>query len=285
MGLENIIGVETKKMRTKRTMVISDLHIPFIDNGAFDVTMSYANNYKPNNLIINGDLVDFYSLSFWSKSPDRKYDVINEIKLARQYLTKIRESVGDKCDIIFIKGNHEQRLQRYLSKNAPELYELEELDISNLLQFKKNKIKYVDASDEYWNNDNGHVMIGDMLITHGDSRMNGASYSKYSCYGIKNTILNGIQNNVIQGHSHRLGKFYHSSINKDYIGLESGCLCIPTGTANWQQGFNTFETYKGKTVNPRVHQIFKDLKETYLLVDSKKYSSKKQNKQFKDIGK
>ena len=49
--------------------------------------------------------------------------------------------------------------------------------------------------------------------------------------------------------------------------MEAGCLCQKIPTANWQQGFITFELYKKKMINPRLHYIFDGM----LLEDGKIY--------------
>jgi hypothetical protein len=47
----------------------------------------------------------------------------------------------------------------------------------------------------------------------------------------------------------------HTAPNGSIVGIEGGCLCDIPGTANWQKGFVTFETYRGKTVNFELHPI------------------------------
>jgi len=79
--------------------------------------------------------------------------------------------------------------------------------------------------------------------------------SKYSGYSVKNTMLNGLRQNVIIGHCHRLAKIYHTTNYGTLTGMECGCLCDLTGTANWQQGFVTFELVKKEMVNPMVYKI------------------------------
>ena len=248
-NLEEKVNGMIKKM--KKVMVTGDYHIPYMNKGAYNVMKEYTKKYKPDVFIINGDLLDFYSISSFDKKPDRKDSVSNDVKKARKVLRDIRKTVGKSTEIHYLIGNHENRFQTFLWRHAPELYGVDGLTLKEQLRLDELSINYVSADNDYWGKDNGHLKIGDMIIMHGDSRLNGSSYSKYSCYGIKNTILNGIQNSVIQGHSHRLGKFFHN----DYVGLESGSICEKIGTANWQQGFVTFEVYRNKTYNHRTHKI------------------------------
>ena len=237
----------------KRNIIISDLHGEFLDRDAFLTTLLFIKDYKPNNLIINGDLVDFYGLSQFDKNPDRKNNIQQEIDNAKSILKSIRKTVGNETEIIYLEGNHEARLQRYFWRN-PELKDLDLLNIRNLLSLNEFSIRFIGVDNDYWKEDTGHYVIGDMLIMHGDSRLNGASVGKYSGYSVKNTMMN-MQNNVSIGHGHKLALIHHTTPNGIMIGMETGCLCIKTGTANWQQGFVSFETYKEKTVNPRIYNI------------------------------
>ena len=272
MSLEKLIDQEVEKLelKTKKVLVTSDYHVPYLDKRAYKIMKSFAKDYKPDIFIINGDLVDFYRLSRFDKNPDRKTTVSDEIHLAREYLEDLRKALGKKTKIYFVGGNHEQRLQRYLWNN-PELADLDELRIDNLLHLKELKIKYVPVDGDYWSQDNGHLVLGNVLITHGDNRLNGASISKYSGYSIKNTILGGTQMNTIIGHCHRLNHFFHTTPYGTLQGLEGGCLCQKTGTANWQQGFVTFELHKGKMVNPKLYYIF----DGTMYADGKTYKYKK----------
>jgi hypothetical protein len=45
----------------------------------------------------------------------------------------------------------------------------------------------------------GTIKQGNAIIMHGDSKLNGASTSKYSGYSAKNTMLGGINESIIMG--------------------------------------------------------------------------------------
>lgn len=234
-------------------MVISDIHIPYQDDKAVAVMREFAKDYKPQHLVINGDLLDFYSLSTFDKCPDRKYSVMEEVNDGVQFLKEMRKIVGPKAQMYFTEGNHEARLQRYLAKN-PELADMPELRIDRLLKLKEQKIKFAGVGVDYWAQDTGHIKIGNAIVTHGDNRFNGAATSANSGYSAMNTIKK-MQSSVIMGHVHRLAQVHHSTPYGTLVGVEGGCLCMPAGTANWQQGFVTFETHRGKNKNYRLHHI------------------------------
>ena len=249
MGLEDIINTMKGE---KKYMIIGDIHAPFQDNNAMDIVYRYMDYYKPNEVIINGDFIDFYNISRFDKNPSRKEDLQQEIITSRKILGEIREH-NPEAKITLLEGNHDYRLQNFVWRN-PELEGIQELKLKNLLQLDKYDINFIGVDGDYWKNDNGHYKVNELLIMHGDNRLNGARTSGYSGYSAKNTMMT-MQNSVAINHTHRLAMVNHTTPYGTLIGLECGCLCKPTGTANWQQGFVTFESYRKKNYNYRTHLI------------------------------
>lgn len=251
MGLEEMIAKINKDY--EKVAFVSDIHVPFQDNDALELTKAYLRDYRPDKLVLNGDLLDFYTLSTFDKNPERKVSVQEELDEGSRIIKDLRNAVGKQCDIYMTEGNHENRLQRYLWNN-PELEGLRDLKLDKLLHLKEHGVKYVNANMDYWKKDTGHLKIGDVVVMHGDNRLNGGSCSAKSGYSAHNTMVN-MQSSVIMGHVHRLGIVYKTNPYGTTFGIEQGSLCQPTGTANWQQGFATFELEKGKAVNPRIYPI------------------------------
>lgn len=236
-----------------RNMIISDVHIPYQDNRAVNIMMKYAANYKPDRIYINGDLIDFYSISDFDKCPDRNKGIPQEIDEAKAFLNKLREQ-HKKAEIYFLEGNHENRLQKYVWRH-PELNGLGALDIKNMLNLDRVGIKLVRTDRDYWGKESGHIKSGDLIIMHGDSRINGCKGGQYAA---KNTSVN-ISSSVAMGHTHRLSEYNTSNNYIDIKGIETGCLCQIPKMANWQNGFVTYETLKGKNHNYRLHKIDRTL--------------------------
>ncbi len=256
----------------EKILIFSDVHIPFQDDRAIDCMMQYAKQvYKPDTIVINGDAMDFYSLSRFDKNPARIGNIQYEIDQVKGLFADLRKNFP-KSEIYYLKGNHSERLMNYLYKHS-ELLQLDALKLENLLDLDKFKIKFVGGSSDYWKNDSGHLVLGDYVVMHGDNRMNGARYSQYSGYAAKNTMMT-FQNSTIQGHTHRLGMVYNSNPYKQMIGLECGCMCQISGSANWQNGFLTLELDNNKGVNPRLYHII----EGSMIIDGKKFTSKKKIK-------
>jgi len=244
---------EMTERKIKRNVVISDLHIPYQDKKAVQYTLEFIKKYHPDNLVINGDLLDFYGISVYSKNPQNKDNLSSECLKAREFLSDLRKATGTECNIQYLTGNHEMRLQQYIW-NHPELEGLKELELSNLLDIKKYNVKMIEPDNDYWSKCNGHIKLGDTVLMHGDDRLNGASVSAKSGYSAMNTMLR-LNSSVMIGHCHRLAQVYHKTPYNDIVGIETGCLCQVPDIYNWQQGFVTFETLKGKNLNYRLHKI------------------------------
>lgn len=255
MGLEKIVnGAKMKGM--KKCIISSDWHIPYIDDKAFDCHLKYVKKNKPDIYVVNGDMLDFYSLSKFDKDPIRKEQVQDELDLGEKYLKRLNKVLPRSCDKYYLKGNHESRLQKYLWQDGGALSGVRALELDRLLKLDKKGFKFIDASHDYWKVDSGHLKMGDMLIAHGDSRLNGFSLSKYSGYSAKNSMM-AMMSSIAMGHGHRLAVIYHTTPNGILKGIETGSLCMQSGTSNWQQGFASFNLYRGKTYNHRVHHIEK----------------------------
>lgn len=269
--LETIIRKKGRKNKALKVMVTSDYHIPFMDIGAYEIMKQKVKDYRPDVFVINGDFLDCYTLSFFDKNPSRKQTFNDEIELGKKYLQDIRSTLPKSSKLYLIAGNHENRLEKNLWKN-PETYEVmsQYANLPILLNLQKNKVDFIGVNSDYWKNDNGHLEIGDMLIMHGDNRLNGASTSKYSGYSAKNTVST-MGTNVTIGHCHRLALHYSTTPYRDMIGIEGGMLAMHTGTANWQQGFVTFESLDNKTINPRLYHIHKQGQERVMYDNGKIY--------------
>lgn len=255
MSLEEIInqGVqEMSKRNVKKVLVYGDVHYPYQDDKALNILYRYMKEYQPNIIVINGDVADFYAISDFDKNPDH-FDLATEIEMVKKHFETVRR-LNPKSKIYYIGDNHcTGRLQKYVYKN-PELAGLDVLKLENLFEFDRFKIEYIGADIEYWKNESGYLKLGDVVIMHGDAKINGASTSKYAGYSAKNTMMT-IQNSVIMNHVHRLAIVSHNQYNGLMYGIEAGCLCNKVSTANWQQGFVTFELYKNKMINPQLYFI------------------------------
>lgn len=214
-----------KDDKRQKIVQINDLHIPFHDKKTIEVFYKFLKDVKPNKLVIAGDLLDFYELSTFDKDPKRKFTIQEEIDQCYEVLKEFKKYCPE---IHFIKGNHEDRLRRFLWKN-PSLASIKVLELPKLLNLDTLGIHYHDLEYVYRK----------FRFTHGTIvRQDSGATAKAELlkYGT----------NMASGHTHRLAMFVKTDARGTVGAYEGGCMCELTpeyiqGTPNWQQGFLVFD--------------------------------------------
>lgn len=106
MKRDNTLKEETLKLDTGKIMVVSDIHFPYEDKSAVTAFIREVGLRNPDVIVLNGDLLDFYKLSKFSKDPAGK-NPEEEIKMCKTFLKKLRKEAGKECKIYYTIGNHE----------------------------------------------------------------------------------------------------------------------------------------------------------------------------------
>ena len=107
------------------SLLIPDAHVTCDqDLTKFNIISDLIATRRPNNIIIGGDLADMLSLSAWEKSnklsiEGRRYK--KEIEAINEALDRLL-SFKNSCtnydpNIIYLMGNHENRVERYIETN------------------------------------------------------------------------------------------------------------------------------------------------------------------------
>jgi len=204
---------------------LNDFHIPYHDEQAVKTAYAFAKFIKPHRLILH-EILDWYSLSRFSKDPNRKLNLQKDLDKAYSVLKQLRDMLP-ATKMIMIESNHDKRLQKYLDSHAEELYNLNVLKIESLLRLKELNISYMED-----------FTFRNVLFKHGSIVR---KYSGYTARGeLEREGLSGCS-----GHTHRLAAHFSTLRGGKYVWLETGCLCdlhpeYVDGTANWQQGVGGF---------------------------------------------
>jgi hypothetical protein len=210
---------------TERILIIPDVHVPFEDVRAWDLMLSVARAIRPETIVVLGDFADMWSVSSHDKDPRRKDNLESEMKSVAMRLDEI-DSLG-AARKVFCEGNHEERLTRYMTQRAPDVFEY--------VQFRK--IQRLDERGWTWVPYREHHKIGKMFFTH-DLGEAGA-YAHARARG----TMGG---NVVIGHVHRMGVTYastaegtgHVSAAFGWLGDASEAKYLPAAKrAAWQLGF------------------------------------------------
>ena len=225
-------------MKNKTIGWISDLHYPYQDIVAIKTAMSVFKMAKVDEIIVGGDLLDMYSLSRFDKDPARKQSVKYEIEQGKLFLKRLRRDFP-KAKIIYLEGNHEFRLRRWIQQS--ELHDFEQIQLENLLDLDKLGIDFYEYNDPYWITDH-------FIATHGSVIR---AKSGYTAHGelLKNSVSG------ISGHVHRCGLVFDTRLGVDYFWVEGGCVCSLNpdymSNPNWQQGVVILEVKSGE-VHPEL---------------------------------
>lgn len=102
-------------------LIIPDTHRPFHDKRAYNLMLKVAKDLKPSEIVILGDYCDAYSLSSHSKDPRVFTMITDEVEDTLAGLDELDREFPS-AQKVFIQGNHEWRLERYLCNQAPALF-------------------------------------------------------------------------------------------------------------------------------------------------------------------
>jgi len=215
---------------------------PMHDRLAWDLIIQMAAESKPDVIVILGDMLD---LADWSDKyvagPDMYYTTQPTIIELSWWLSQLR-AASPSAEIVYLEGNHEQRMDRAILKHIPSAYGLKSangdqvaLSVPTLLDLDRLNIKYIDGYPdcEYWLTDN-------VKFTHGTVVRQGGG--KTSSEVIKKSqVTQGF------GHIHRLelsGKTVHDRGGSRCVyAFSPGTICRLDGVVpgfkklnDWQQG-------------------------------------------------
>lgn len=218
----------------QQTFVLSDMHIPFQDDDTLKPIFDCIVNNQPKNIVLCGDILDCYSISRFSKRPDRMRNLNDEITIFYKMMKDLKKELPN-TDIHYVLGNHEGRLEKLVLDN-PGLFGLKDLTPEKLFRLDELGIYYHKTK----------VVIDDFIYYHGDV------VRKDSAYSAKAEFYDHNCNSGISGHTHRAGSYYKTYAQKIDGWLENGCLCKiepdyinDPDKANWQHCFTIVDSFDG----------------------------------------
>ena len=210
-----------------RVAFISDVHLPFHNRLAVRITLDYLADYKPDLVILGGDIYDFLEASDFDKSPARITTLQDEFDDGRDFI----RAIDDICpNVDFLIGNHEDRLQRLINRN-PALFKLRSLDIAKAAELPAHWRVHPSQT---------HFKLGKLTALHGDIK------------GIKSavhparTLFQKLKRSCIAGHFHRFGNHLDTNYDGEVRGgFANGHLSDVSRVTSWvtcpdwQEGFST----------------------------------------------
>lgn len=212
-------------MSTQTWLVVNDIQFPFHSEQALSIMKRVVRDVSPTGVVLNGDIVDCYTVSQFTRSPYAESSLTDEIELAKKFMAWACEfSRPDRR--IWIGGNHEDRIRRYVWENAASLGMLPGLQFETLFHLTEFGFKWVPYG--------GWIRLGHLIVTHGSMVRRHSAYTARAHYERFGT-------SVLIGHTHRLGQYHIRTATADHVAIENGCLCSLSpeydSYPNWQQGF------------------------------------------------
>lgn len=193
-------------------LVISDIHVPYHDVRTIELAIHDARKAKASGLLINGDLLDSHELSTYDKDPGApRYQ--EEIDLAKMLLRYMRQQLPN-ARMVYKAGNHEERLSRYLMRQAPALFGLEGVTIPFLLDLPSFKIDFV--------GDKRVIRLGKLNVLHGHEYRPPVTAPVNPARG----MFLRAKAPIMTGHFHQTSEHHEPTITGKPQGAWSvGCAC------------------------------------------------------------
>lgn len=138
-------------------LLVPDTHVPYEDAGAWRLLLAVARELKPEVIVVLGDFADCYSVSFHDKSPGRASRIVGELGTVAERLREL-EAAAPSAKRVYIEGNHENRLARYVARQAAALHGLPGTTLPEILDLHARGWTWVPYHE--------HYRIGDLSLTH-----------------------------------------------------------------------------------------------------------------------
>lgn len=200
-----------KTTKIKNALIIPDTHAPHHDHRAFMLMLNSTSQMYPNldEIVLLGDFGEFASVATHAKHPKLNRLLSKELKSVNALLDLV-DRYFPKIKKVFIEGNHEYRVYRYLRDQSPELFDVFNLR-SELLKNRSNWswVPY-GPSQKY------RVLESKLWARH--EPKGGGEYTAAS-------TVKRAGASVIFGHTHRIQEFQSVDINdQNHRGINIGWL-------------------------------------------------------------
>ena len=168
------------------------------DETALTIALNIVATSNPQLVVLVGDNMDFPEFGKYRLSPAFALTTQASIDRATRFSAELRASAPN-ADIVWLAGNHEERLPNYVLDNAKAAFGLRRgntpdnwpvLSVPHLCRFDEYGIRYLAGypASSYWINERIRVIHGDKVASGGSTAHKYLATSKTS---------------VVFGHIHR----------------------------------------------------------------------------------
>lgn len=216
----------------KNVLLMGDLHMPYHFLPAIEVAIDYGLKQNVDCIYLNGDIIDFYKVSRWTKDPKRR-NIQEELDIVYSFLDGLS---GLGLPIFYKMGNHEDRWDRYLLENAPELYNMNTLKLPEVLRLGEFDIEMIGSRQR--------AQFGSLNVIHGHE----FGQSFFNPVNPARGLFLRAKTSTIAGHNHQTSSHHENNLNgKQTACFSLGCLCDlepeyrPYAFTKWNHGFAIVE--------------------------------------------
>lgn len=140
----------------KKILILPDVHLGIKPPKPYLVAKEFAKWYKPDEIVLLGDFMSIDALSGYDLSKKRKIEGQRYEKELDVAQIEIDELLKICKNIVWLEGNHEDRVERYLDDH-PELEGM--LEIPHRLKLNKCGIQWIKYGHE--------VKRSKLVLSHG----------------------------------------------------------------------------------------------------------------------
>lgn len=208
---------------------------PTHDEQAIDLALAITKAAKPTKVVLVGDNLDLPEMGKYRLSPAYQQTTQATIDRATLLCAQLRHAAPD-AEIVWLAGNHEERLPNYILDNAAAAFGLRKgytpeswpvMSVPYLCRFDEFGITYLPGypASSYWITERLRVIHGDKVASGGSTAHKYLATEKTS---------------VIYGHIHR--REWAERTREDYDGPKTimaaspGCLARTDGAVPSTKG-------------------------------------------------
>lgn len=193
----------------KKAVVFPDMQIGFYfdkqeqlvathDPSAIDLALKITEDVQPDLVVLVGDNLDLPEFGRYRLSPSFNRTTQASIDYATELMFRIR-AAAPKSRIIWMAGNHEERLVNYIMDNSRAAFGLRQgatpegwpvLSVPHLCRLGESQVEYLEGypANDFWINERLRVIHGDRVKSSGSTA---------------HVYLSEHKTSVIYGHIHR----------------------------------------------------------------------------------
>jgi predicted phosphodiesterase len=218
----------------KKILILSDIHLPYHDVPALTAAIDYGIEQGVDAILLNGDTLDFFSLSRFAKDPKAR-SFAAELEAFEFFILALKIALPG-AKIYFKHGNHEERYTHYLWMKAGELEGVKEFNLNEIIQRRAGGVVII--------GEKRIIKMGDLNVIHGHE----FGGNIFSPVNIARGLFLRAKVGALQGHNHQTSEHTERDMNGRITTTYSlGCLCqlspqyLPLN--KWNHGFAIVEVY------------------------------------------